>query len=101
MGTPAKPEGLALGELEPATRARLAVLLALDRAGITREEAGLLERRTEVRVVVAKRAGEAVKREWQRFEREHPQATRPATTTLSTGDPKAPLVIRQHPASQP
>src|SRR6218665_576689 len=57
---PAKPEGLALGELEPATRARLTVLLALDGAGITREEAGLLEGRTEVRVVVAQRAGEAV-----------------------------------------
>src|SRR6218665_1419952 len=32
---PAKPEGLALGELEPATRARLTVLLALDGAGLT------------------------------------------------------------------
>ena len=51
---------LALGELEAAAGARLAVLLALDGAGIAGEEAGLLEGRTELGVEVAQRAGEPV-----------------------------------------
>ena len=51
---------LALGELEPATRARLTVLLTLDRAGIAGQEAGLLQRGAELGVQLAERAAEAV-----------------------------------------
>src|SRR5690349_12480292 len=51
---------LALGELEPTARTRLAVLLALDGAAVAGEEAGLLQRRAELGVQVAERAGDAV-----------------------------------------
>jgi hypothetical protein len=68
----------------------------------TREEVrAAVERGAEKAAAAGKRAAEAAKRELRRFEREHPQATRPSTTTITTGDPKAPLVIRQHGASQP
>ena len=59
------------------------------------------ERGAAKAVAAGKRAGAAVKQEWQRFEHEHPEATRPTTTTITTGDPKTPLVIHQHAASQP
>ena len=68
----------------------------------TAEEArAALERGTEKAVAAGRRAGDSVKREWQRFERAHPEATRRTTTTISTGDAKTPLVIRQQAASQP
>src|SRR5204862_6955780 len=51
---------LALGELEPRTRAALAVLLALLHARVAREESGLLEALAELAVVDLKRAGDAV-----------------------------------------
>src|SRR5439155_26881415 len=42
------PWVLPLAELEPGARAALAVLLALDDAGVARDEARLLQRRTEL-----------------------------------------------------
>ena len=51
---------LALRELEATASARLTVLLALDGAGVTGEHTGLLQRRTEVRVVLGESAGETV-----------------------------------------
>src|SRR5215471_13593777 len=51
---------LALGELEPLARARLTVLLALLGARVTRDESGFLERRAELAVDFAERAGDAV-----------------------------------------
>src|SRR5512133_1332166 len=51
---------LALRELEALAGAGAAVLLALDRARVARHEAGLLEHRPELRIVVAERAADAV-----------------------------------------
>jgi hypothetical protein len=60
-----------------------------------------IHRGTDKAVEAGKHAGEAAKQEWHRFEQAHPEATRRSTTTITTGDAKAPLVIRQQPASQP
>ena len=60
-----------------------------------------IHRGADKAVEAGKRAGEAAKQEWHRFERAHPEATRRSTTTITTGNAKAPLVIRQQPASQP
>ena len=50
----------ALGELEAAARLALAVFLALDHAAVAGEEARGLERRPQGRVVILKRAADAV-----------------------------------------
>ena len=67
----------------------------------TDEVGAAIHRGADKAVEAGKRAGEAAKQEWHRFEQAHPEATRRSTTTITTGDAKAPLVIRQHAASQP
>src|SRR6185437_11572698 len=55
-----KPKRSALRELERLARFRLAVLLALHRAGVTGEEATLLQHAAQVRLEIGQRLGEAV-----------------------------------------
>src|SRR4051794_37894607 len=50
----------ALRELEAATGLRTAILLTLDDAGVTGQEAGCLQRRTQARLVVGQGLGDAV-----------------------------------------
>ena len=55
-----KAGSLALRELEAAAGFLLAVLLALDDAGVAGREAFLLERAAKLRLIVGQRLGEAV-----------------------------------------
>src|SRR3954469_3479310 len=54
------PKRLALGELEGPARLGLAVLLALDHAGIAGEKAALLEHSPQLRLEIGQRLGDAV-----------------------------------------
>src|SRR6516162_6139778 len=54
------PKRLTLGELERPARLGLAVLLALDDAGIAGEKAALLEHAAQLRLEIGERLGDAV-----------------------------------------